>query len=140
MIADLVIAGDGLRLVLSDAVDVLRPDQPGLEVEVSNKDNGQGALVLDVDDVRQVRDFCDTWLTAYEATPMSAVPAAEEGEAAVVESVARAKRDLDRLRDLDRQRREASEDADREKAGMREVALFRAANAKAVMGGYAVDL
>lgn len=60
--------------------------------------------------------------------------------ASEVKAVARTQRDLERLRELDRECREASADADQQSAGMREVALFRAANAKAVMGGYAVSL
>lgn len=51
-----------------------------------------------------------------------------------------AEAELERLEELDRACREATADAEQQTAGMREVALFRAANAKAVMGGFALGL
>jgi hypothetical protein len=66
--------------------------------------------------------------------PAPDAPRADEG------AVAEARDLLARLEQLDLECREATADAEREKAGMREVALFRAANAKAVMGGYAIRL
>lgn len=46
----------------------------------------------------------------------------------------------ERLKGLERTRDDATEEADREQAGMREVALFRAANAQGCIGQLARPL
>jgi len=55
-------------------------------------------------------------------------------------TLAQARAELARLEQLDQERRESNADAEQQQAGMREVALFRAANASAVMGGSALAL
>lgn len=67
---DLVLDGPGVRLVLSAAIPADDLTGRGVDVEVSNEEQGQASLVLDSADVRQVRDWLDAWLTDYERAPL----------------------------------------------------------------------
>lgn len=63
---DLVLdSGLGASLVASDESD---EQDAGVGFDVTNEDDGRAGLVLDEDEVRQLRDYLSEWLVALEAS------------------------------------------------------------------------
>jgi hypothetical protein len=62
---DLVLGEPALQLVATDGSD---EEDLGVAIEVTNEDQGQAGLILDEDDVRQLRDYLSQWLDEAEAS------------------------------------------------------------------------